>query len=244
MNQRPYVLSIAGFDPSAGAGVLADVKTFEQHEVYGFGVCSALTVQNDQEFERTQWLEKEQIMDQVAVLTRRFRIDACKIGIVPSMEVLLGVLDFLKAHNPSMCIVLDPVLKATAGYSFHTSVDPAELRRVLTQLSLVTPNYEEKVQLDSMLGSPIEAFCNVLLKGGHHPARKGVDVLYENGKAFEIPAGVAEVQQKHGSGCVLASAITARLALGNTLLESCRLAKTYTEVFLNSNNSLLGYHHL
>src|SRR5690349_11279118 len=116
---RLYVLSIAGFDPSAGAGVLADVKCFEQHEVYGFGICSALTVQTDSDFIKNDWLDAAQIINQLAPLLAKFPIAACKIGLIKDRVVLLEVIAYLKLHIPSLKIVVDPVLKASSGYEFH-----------------------------------------------------------------------------------------------------------------------------
>ena len=82
---RPYALSIAGFDPSAGAGLLADVKTLEASGVYGLGVCTALTVQNDVAFERVNWVSAADIRDQIRILLVRFRVDFIKIGLVESL---------------------------------------------------------------------------------------------------------------------------------------------------------------
>jgi hydroxymethylpyrimidine/phosphomethylpyrimidine kinase len=77
---RKYTLSIAGFDPSAGAGILADIKTFEQCGVYGLGVCTAVTIQNDVEFEKVDWLSAESILSQIKILLKRFKVEVEKIG--------------------------------------------------------------------------------------------------------------------------------------------------------------------
>ena len=241
---RPYVLSIAGLDPSGGAGMLADIKTFEQHAVYGFGVCSALTIQSDDTFEKLNWVDTEMIIDQLRPLVAKFKIAACKIGIVSSMEALSEICIFLKSYNSEMLIVFDPVFRASAGFLFHEAIDRENLKKSLKLITLITPNYHELNEINRVIGKNfrLEDLVNVLAKGGHSPDKKGVDILFENGKASEITAGVAEIHQKHGSGCVLSSAITARLALSCTLKEACLLSKTYTETFLNSNTSLLGYH--
>jgi len=246
---RSYVLSIAGFDPSGGAGLLADCKTFEQHAVYGLGVCSALTVQTDNSFLNVHWLNAEQIIEQLQPLVTRFGIAACKIGIIHSAETLIEVIRFLKEFNPSIRIVWDPVLKASAGYEFPSNNGLHNLEAILAAIDLVTPNYDELQRLQTIANEELikddrAVFCSVLLKGGHRPDALGTDTLYEPGKSTVIPAGVDKVFPKHGSGCVLSAAITARLALGSTLKEACRHAKQYTEGFLNSNRSLLGYHML
>lgn len=244
---RSYVLSIAGFDPSGGAGVLADCKTFEQHGVYGFGVCTALTVQTDDQFLNVHWLKAEQIIEQLRPLIRKFEVPVCKIGVIYSPNTLLEVIRFLKEHNPAIQIVWDPVLKASAGYDFHTAHTFHSLEAILASATLVTPNYHELQQLQTIANEVLikddrTVFCAVLLKGGHRPDAPGTDTLYEMDGCTIMAPGVDKVYPKHGSGCVLAAAITARLAQGHTLKEACTLAKQYVESFLNSNQSLLGYH--
>jgi len=245
---RPFVLSIAGLDPSAGAGLLSDVKCFEQHRVYGFGVCTALTQQSDDEFLHLQWLDAKEIIDQLQPLCSKFPVKAAKIGLIKDLDTLLSVLRYLRIKHPAIKIVLDPILKASAGFTFHNHTDdPERLIKALKSLNLITPNYDELLQYSRM--RDIEVFCRryasftpILLKGGHHPELKGTDQLFVRNGHHEIPPGVSNVHQKHGSGCVLSAAITANLALGHDLLNSCRKAKVYTEHFLNSNTSLLGYH--
>jgi hydroxymethylpyrimidine/phosphomethylpyrimidine kinase len=244
---RPYVLTIAGFDPSGGAGVLADCKTFEQHGVYGFGVCTAWTVQTDDSFLSIRWLTAEQIIEQLEPLLSKFAVSACKIGIIDSPETLLSIIGFLKKHNPAIHIVWDPVFKASAGYDFHAVDTFHNLDAILAAISLVTPNYDELQQLQAVIGQDLikderAVFCPVLLKGGHRPDALGTDTIYQLTGNTVIEAGIEKVYPKHGSGCVLSAAITARLAQEHALPDACYLAKRYIETFLNSNQSLLGYH--
>ncbi|WEK17488.1 MAG: hydroxymethylpyrimidine/phosphomethylpyrimidine kinase [Candidatus Pedobacter colombiensis] len=247
---RPYILSLAGFDPSAGAGVLADVKCFEQHEVYGFGVCTALTVQTDSDFIKNDWLDATQIIDQLAPLLTKFPVTACKIGLIKDIPVLLEVMAYIKLYAPTMKIVLDPVLKASSGYGFHDWEDSLKmLSPALSQIDLITPNYPEMLSMGGKAEVHAAAttwatHCPVLLKGGHQQANMGTDYLFEYDIVHELKPGVSEIQQKHGSGCVLSASVTAYLAKGFTLLNACTLAKQYIEQFLNSNNTLLGYHKL
>ncbi|MBB5437477.1 hydroxymethylpyrimidine/phosphomethylpyrimidine kinase [Pedobacter sp. AK017] len=249
---RPYAMSIAGFDPSAGAGLLADVKCFEQHQVYGFGVCTALTVQTDTHFLKNQWLDAEQIIEQMMVLLLKFEVKACKIGLIKNSRILLEVVSHLRQHAPEIKIVLDPVLKASAGYAFHDWENGLKkLEPVLRQIDLITPNYPEMLSLGGKSGAGQltaiaqhwAAYCPVLLKGGHLEKNKGIDYLFEGSQHFELKPDILSNFQKHGSGCVLSAAITARLAKGDHLLQACISAKKYTAHFLNSNNSLLGYHY-
>lgn len=248
--QRPYVMSIAGFDPSGGAGLLADIKCFEMQEVYGFGICTALTVQTDREFLKNDWLSATQIIDQIAPLISQFKISAVKIGLIKDLSVIMEVVTYLKETDQRMQIVMDPVLKASAGYAFHDWENGFnELQPVLEQIDLITPNFPEMMTL----GGRREVFATaetwathvpVLLKGGHAETNTGTDYLFANGKRYEMKPGDQPVYQKHGSGCVLSSAITAQLAKGASLQKACALAKKYVEQFLTSNTSLLGYHKL
>ena len=244
---RPYVLSIAGFDPSGGAGILADIKAFEQHDVYGFGVCSALTVQSDTEFLKVQWLPAQEIIEQLEPLLSKFKISVCKIGIVQSMDVLLEVILYLKRLQPHIQIILDPVLKASAGFAFHDALQLQQLNGVLQEITLATPNYNEIQQLNpdsppTDAAKKMAKHCAILLKGGHNPEALGTDYLFEQNLCTPLEPSVSAVSPKHGSGCVLSAAIAANLALGYTLPEACRRGKRYTESFLNSNQTLLGYH--
>lgn len=247
---RPYALSIAGFDPSAGAGVLADVKCFEQHEVYGFGICSALTVQTDSDFIKNDWLDAGHIIDQLAPLLAKFPVTACKVGLIKDTAVLLEVITYLKLQVPTLKIVVDPVLKASSGYEFHDWKDSlAILAPILKQIDLITPNYPEMLNMGGKAEVHATAkawatLCPVLLKGGHIAENTGTDYLFEQCMIHELKPGVPKIHQKHGSGCVLSASATAYLAKGFTLLNACTQAKRYIEHFLNSNNTLLGYHKL
>lgn len=245
---RPYVMSIAGFDPTAGAGLLADIKCFELLGVYGFGICTALTIQTDREFLHNDWLDAAQIIDQIEPLLTKFQVSAVKIGLIKDISVILQVVNYLKKHSPEIQIVMDPVLKATAGFEFHQWEDGLRtLQPVLKQIDLLTPNYPEMMTLGGKQevfasAEAWSAYSPVLLKGGHCEIQTGTDYLFVAGKAHELKPLNTNVYPKHGSGCVLSSAITAYLAKGSSLLEACILAKRHVEQFLNSNQTLLGYH--
>ena len=244
---RPYALTIAGFDPSAGAGLLADVKTLEASGVYGLGVCTALTVQNDVTFERVHWVPAAEIRDQLRVLFARFEVGFIKIGLVESLPQLLELIGWLKHQKPGLQIVWDPVLKATAGYEFHRGTDRELIRALCAEMALITPNRPEMLRLwpgDSAEtgAAAVAAFCPVLLKGGHAEGEFATDVLLEGGRRHEFTAVRLAHGEKHGSGCVLSSAVLAGLAKGLNLVEACRAGKDYITAFLASNDSLLGYH--
>jgi len=241
------VLSIAGFDPSGGAGILADVKTIEAHKVQGMGVVSALTFQNDAEFEGMKWISEEEILKQIMVLERRFEFAAVKIGLIQSLDVLDAVLLYCKQEASS--VIWDPIISASAGFEFHKKFDKGKLFSVLEKCFLITPNTNE-VKFMTGINNPMEAaeelsgFCNVLLKGGHNQEDPGVDYLFIGGKVEKILPSGENISPKHGSGCVLSSAIASNLALGDDLVTACRKAKKYVEKFLAGNPSLLGVHHV
>ncbi|SHM51128.1 hydroxymethylpyrimidine/phosphomethylpyrimidine kinase [Chitinophaga sp. CF418] len=241
-------MSLAGLDPSAGAGLLADIKTFEALGAYGLGVCTALTVQTDTRFLSVEWQSAGQIIAQATPLLETFPVEYCKIGIVRDAPTILEIILSVRTIQPEIRFILDPVVKASAGYTFHDTTQLSVWKQVLQQVYLLTPNYHEALLLSGeedghTAASALAAYAAVLLKGGHRPERQGVDSLYI-GKTdiIDIPAAAETVFPKHGSGCVLSAAITAQLAAGNSLPAACIKAKLYTEKFLASHSSLLGYH--
>ena len=249
MKTRPNIVTIAGFDPSNGAGLTADVKTFEALKCYGLSVCTANTVQNDQSFQACHWVPESIITDQLNILFERFKIDYVKIGIVENFTILNAIIDLLLSKNPKLKIVLDPVLKSSTDFQFHNGTEAENIfDAVLSKIYLLTPNYQEIQSLYSVKTieetiQHIASKTNVYLKGGHLPEKIGQDVLYtQQGKSYTLNPKLLNCTEKHGSGCVLSSAITSYLALGFPLLKACYRGKRYTEKVLSSNKTLLGYH--
>jgi hydroxymethylpyrimidine/phosphomethylpyrimidine kinase len=256
---RPIVLTIAGFDPSGGAGVLADVKTFEQHRVYGFAINTANTIQTENEFSGIQWTDLTFVLKSLEKLFNNYTIKAIKIGIVPSLEYLKQIVFTIKRHSPKTKIVWDTILKSTTEFNFLTIESRNDLTEILNQIDLITPNYNEiKILFPNFTplscfinsltflrrGSHEEVKCSVLLKGGHNPNEMGVDYLYTENEVYQLLPKTGECYEKHGSGCVLSAAITANLALEQNLKTACEQAKIYTENYLQSNPTKLGFHHV
>ncbi len=244
---KPYVLSIAGFDPSGGAGILADIKTFESAGCYGFGAVTALTVQNDISFEKVRWAEMAEIEQQVEILEKRFEIRWIKIGLVKDLDTLEAIIKVCGHHGAGARIVWDPILKTTSGFEIHSTIDQNRLEKILRKIFLLTPNTEEMKKLtgtgDAMKGAEmLSKNCNVFLKGGHSEHHRGRDCLFTAGKAFPFRPKRIAPHPKHGSGCVLSSAITAYLAKGFSLQRACLKGKDYVTKFLLSNDTTLGYH--
>lgn len=246
MSERPYCLSIAGFDPSAGAGLLADIKTMEQLEVYGLGVLTANTIQNDIQFNSVHWTPEYEITHQIDLLFNRFRIEVVKIGLIRSLVELNQVIDHLFKKNNQIKIIWDPILSASAGFQFHTEVAIDLLSTILQKCYLVTPNIPELERLSN--GSKKENLesiirhTNVLLKGGHGTSNESIDTLYTQGTVIELKTKRLSKTEKHGTGCILSSAIAAETAKRNPLKDACQLAKVYTTSIISSNDTKLGYH--
>lgn len=246
--KRPFVLSIAGLDPSSGAGLTADIKTMERLKCYGLSICSGNTVQNDKELSAVHWTPLNVMKAQIDSLFERFEISFVKVGIIENWLTLNNIVDYLLLKNSEIKIILDPVLSASSSFKFHAT-DGDEFAEVLKKIYLLTPNYLEFEKLiegnSEQEGiANITSYCNLLLKGGHQKNnKKGRDELYlTNGKSFVFNPKREVVFEKHGSGCILSSAITSFLALEISLNKACYKGKKYTENALSSNKSLLAYH--
>ncbi|MBL1280716.1 MAG: hydroxymethylpyrimidine/phosphomethylpyrimidine kinase [Fluviicola sp.] len=245
--KRPFILTIAGFDPSNGAGLTADIKTFEKLKCYGLSVCTAVTVQNDVDFKECHWTNMDVIESQINILFERFEIKYVKIGIVENWSVLNQIIDLLLEHNSNIKIILDPILKSSSNFEFHKD-DVAEFDKIIAKIYLLTPNhleienlYAEKSIKETI--SHIQSKTNLFLKGGHRSEKVGTDELFtKEGKQFVFKPKSTKISEKHGSGCVLSSAISSYLTLEFPLVKACYKGKKYAERFLSSNKSKLGYH--
>ncbi|WP_454047706.1 hydroxymethylpyrimidine/phosphomethylpyrimidine kinase [Chryseobacterium sp. Marseille-Q8038] len=246
MQERPYVISIAGFDPSGGAGLLSDSKTFEQSKVMGLGVCTALTLQTASQCLSLEWRPVKEITEAIQVLMENYPVSAVKIGIVKDAEFLSKIVETVKESNSEVKIVWDPVLKSTSQFTFFDLETLPQLKNTVNKLSLITPNYNEYSVLKENNLLPDTHQCALLIKGGHREDHLGTDVLVENEKeTLLLPREKSTAYfPKHGSGCVLSSAIAAELAKGENRETACRNGKSYIEKFLKSNPTLLGTHSL
>jgi hydroxymethylpyrimidine/phosphomethylpyrimidine kinase len=240
---KQYILSVAGFDPSGGAGLLADIKTFERIGVYGLGAITANTYQDDIHVKRVDWMPLSSILDQIDLLLERFQVNFFKIGIVKNTEYLSAILDRLISRKPLAFIVWDPVMLSSSGTPVFEDAMPRD--EVLSRVSLITPNLDEFEQLFPAVSRTLEFSYRTMiyLKGGHSADHPGRDKLYFNGREHVFEPHENILPPKHGSGCVLSSALCAYLALGNQVEEACRKSKRYIENFLSSDPGLLGWHH-
>ena len=235
------VLTIAGSDPSGGAGIQADLKTMEAHGVYGMSVITALTAQNTLGVSGKYPVTADFVEAQLRSIYEDITPEAVKIGMLPDIEVMRVVKDCLLTTGQKN-IVLDPVLSSTSGTSLSAESSREYLKNELFPVcSLITPNVPEAEILAEMEISSekdVEAAakklgetygCSVLIKGGHLTvdAEYSRDCLYHRG-AFEwLSAKRIDNPNTHGTGCTLSSAIACNLALGNDLPEAVKRAKAY-----------------
>ncbi len=246
MHTRPNVLTIAGFDPSGGAGILADIKTMEQLQTYGMSVITANTVQTEDKFLANHWIHPEHILEQLTLLLEQYSFAAIKIGIIQSTSLLYQLIGKIRKNLPQVPIVWDPVLSASAGFAFHKQLHLQELESVLRLITLVTPNIPEANALfgNQELTNVAQAWgCAILLKGGHTHGQLVVDKLFQAEQVVEISHPRIGLQ-KHGTGCVLSSAIAAALAQGETLAAACQKGQNYVSNYIASSDSKLGFHQI
>lgn len=245
MIKRPNILTIAGFDPSGGAGVLADVKTFEAHKCTGFAVQTANTIQTEDEFLRVNWIDQAVVIDQLKTICERYSIQGVKIGLVPSFAFLLEAIPIVRSANENVKIIWDPILSASAGFNFKH--DLSALISVLSLVDWLTPNWNEIKQLsgkeDGLEGAKVLGdFTRIYLKGGHNEKSQGKDYLFyqDSVKSFNPKAG--KYYEKHGSGCVFSAALISNLMRGYPTQKAVLRSKRYIEHFLKSDSSKLGKH--
>ena len=246
---RPFVVSIAGFDPSGGAGVLADIKTFEQHQITGLAIITANTLQTESAFFDIEWINIDFVIRSVKMMFEKYKIDAVKIGIVPNLDYLNRILSTIKTISPTTKIVWDPVLKSTTKFEFMNIEDRLDLNKVLSKIDLITPNYNEIEILfpgfvQHQLRIQDEISSSIFLKGGHNPVDIGTDRLFLKNETIDFLPSQIKCFEKHGSGCVLSAAIASNLALNQSPKEACTNAKTYIEKYLSSTHNLIGYHYV
>ena len=251
MTTRPNVLVIGGYDQSGGAGVLADVKTMEAHGVYAYAVITGLTYQNERTIRRVQWLPEEDIREQIELCWQSTPFEWAKIGVGWSLPMIEKIILYLRELDAGIRIVLDPVIRSSSGHDFWQGAGMEDFESVARLCYLVTPNWDEigwlypgQDVMECCRKLTAAAPCAIYLKGGHHPSAPGRDYLWREGsvRVLEPIPGSGPFYPKHGSGCVMASSLTADLALGYGLMEAAVRSKWYIEKFLGSNKSLLGWH--
>lgn len=248
---RPFVLTIAGFDPCGGAGVLADIKTFEANKTLGMAVITSITYQNEHDFKQVEWLSFDQIKKQIDILFTAYNFEYVKIGLIKDFKELNKIISHLFSLNKSIRIIWDPIFSTSSGFTIQNEVKKEEIEKICSSLYLITPNQIEMQRIYPDLSvldgaKSLSQYCNVFLKGGHSVDFKGRDYLFVktnlSGGGQNFKAKIIVEYPKHGSGCIMSSAITANLAKGFKLGKACLMAKEYITNYLSSNKSLLGFH--
>lgn len=249
--EYPRVLSIAGSDSSGGAGIQADLKTFAALGCYGMTAITALTAQNTQGVRSIHGVPPDILRDQIDVVVEDIGLDALKIGMLHSPEIVQTVAAAIHRHSLSR-VVLDPVMVATSGTMLIDNPAIVVLvRELFPCATLVTPNLDEASllvgnRLDSEAEMEVAAqrlldmgAPAVLLKGGHLAGNVVSDLLLtQNGEFHWLRASRIHSTNTHGTGCTLSSAIAAHLALGADLFEAVHAAHAYVRAALEAGTKV------
>jgi hydroxymethylpyrimidine/phosphomethylpyrimidine kinase len=261
----PVVLTIAGFDPSSGAGISADIKTIAAHSCYGVAGITALTVQSTTGVRRVQPVDPTLLKETLEELDSDLEIAAVHIGMLASAKLVKVVADFLqptdarddtswengRARLPN--VVLDPILRSSSGAEL---LDPAGTRLVIERLiplsDVITPNVDEASALTGLKVTDLEQMreacarlhqmgaSSAVITGGH--LEKAIDLLsFQTKRGIEQEVFKAERQRSkstHGTGCAFATAMACHLALERGVAEATLLAKTYVSAAIMNAQSL------
>ncbi len=244
------VLTIAGFDPSGGAGVLADIKTCAAFGCFGTAAITSLTSQNTRGVVATFHQSAEVLRAQLVPILEDYDLAAVKIGMLPTTELIEVVIEMLAQRNLKN-IVLDPVLQSSSGFALmDEAAQKLLLEKLLPLTDVVTPNLNEiaallgkkpmTVQEMQTAAQQLSAHLSqhkpvaVLVKGGHLP-HEATDVLFDGNKLYSFTATKLSSRHTHGTGCTLSSAIAALLAQNRALPEAVQRAKNYvTEAIIHA----------
>lgn len=235
------VLTIAGSDSSAGAGIQADLKTFAAHGVYGMSAITALTAQNTETVTGVFEVPPQFVGQQIDAVVADIRPDAVKTGMLSSAEII-GVVATKVREHALRNIVVDPVMVSKSGARLLREDAVQALRSQLLPLAdVVTPNIPEA---EDLLGRDLRTedeirqaardiralgAANVVLKGGHREGDIVVDLLFDGEQFHEYSGPRIQTSSTHGTGCTFASAIAAQLALGSAVPQAVRLARGYLQ---------------
>lgn len=237
MRTPPVVLSIAGYDPSSGAGVTADIKTMAAHGCFGASCITALTVQSTRSVRRVEPLAPSLVRDTLEELVSDLEVAAVRVGMLGSADLAQVVAEFLGRSRIAV-VVLDPILRSSSGADLLGSGGLESVRKLLVPLSsVVTPNLDEA---SALVGFPVtnpgEMFeagktllamgaDSVVVTGGH--LLEPVDVLVTKYGHEEFRGEHIDSQATHGTGCAFATSVACRLALGDSIREAVLAAKHF-----------------
>ena len=248
MRQVPVALSIAGSDPSGGAGIQADLKTFHQFGAYGEAVITLLTVQNSVRVSRVEVMPAWLVEQQIAAVVEDIPPAAAKTGALGSAEIVEAVAR--AAADFAFPLVVDPVMVSKHGHALLPDAAVTAIRELLLpHATLTMPNIPEAEALTGLtirsLDDVRHAACvirsmgprAVLIKGGHLEA-ENTDVLFDGAEYREFPAPRIDTRHTHGTGCTYSAAIAASLAAGCGLADAVARAKRFIHLAIVSNPGL------
>ena len=245
---RPVVMTIAGFDPSGGAGVAADLKTFFRFGCFGTAAITSLTFQNTKGVFGAESQSPRVVSEQIKAVLDDTPPLALKTGMLPDSGVIERVVETLEGIEN---IVVDPVVRSTSGFDLIDDEALESLVKILIPRStLVTPNIQEAERIVGYdLNSTDElrkagddilklGAANVLIKGGHGDGGEAVDHLFTRDDEHWFRAPRIETKSTHGTGCTLSAAIAANLAKGNSLLDSIKISKNYIQEAIKTSPNI------
>lgn len=246
----PNILSIAGSDPSGGAGIQADIKAISANGGYAMAAITGLTAQNTRGVSRVSLVEPGMVRDQIAAIRADIRIDAVKIGMLGSAAIVETVAQALEGLSAP--VVLDPVMVAKGGDRLLEAAAVTAIReRLMPMATVVTPNLPEAADLlgraeagstGEMEAQALELLAlgpeAVLLKGGHLGGSDSPDLLLAAGTAYWLDGARRATQNTHGTGCTLSSALATWLGHGSDLPEAARRAKAYIAFAISRADAL------
>lgn len=251
----PNIVSIAGVDPSGGAGVFADLKAFSALGAYGCAVVTALTAQNTQRVDGVELVSPGFVRQQMATLFDDVRIDAIKIGMLGTSELTGVVAGSLAELAPDTPVVLDPVMIAKSGDALLQPEAVSALReRLLPLATVLTPNLPEAGELLGI--SPPDDLPSmkraaeqlrallaaddawVMLKGGHLANGPATDLLHNGSEMIELTAPRVATKNTHGTGCTLSSSIAALLPVSDSVPQAVERAKAYLTDAIGASDQL------
>lgn len=226
--EHPIILTVAGSDPSGGAGIQADIKTISALGGYAATAITSITVQNTLGVTQSQPVSPEILRAQLEAVLSDLNVAAVKIGMLATADNVAVVAEMLRKY-PVKYVVCDPVILSTSGHELLSNQGVELAKKMLFPLcTLITPNLPEA----SFLGGDGELLSNifqtsVLVKGGHADGEMMTDVLYDHGQIHAFSTSKIVTKNLHGTGCTLSSAIATFLALGNDLKSSVEKSKEY-----------------
>lgn len=229
------VFTIAGSDPSGGAGIQADIKTISALGCYAASAITSLTIQNTKGVSKSYTIDSVIVKEQIDAVMKDLKPDVLKIGMLCNKEIVEVVADSIRRYRPKW-VVVDTVMISTSGRRLLSEEGCQTMIKELIPLgSIITPNIPEA----NVLGHSIEEICslgcpNVLIKGGHQNGDILTDIFIENGKQEEIKNIKVETINTHGTGCTLSSAIAAYLAKGLEMRDSVFAAESYLQRAISS----------